>query len=188
METNKNSHCTFCNSLLSTSRTHSIAVVRNVEGYGIRLRTEKIIVELPVCKNCNKKLSPFIHYNKIIALVLYVLAFICVLIGIFQKELFTHSPIGATFIIIFTPIVLAVSLLLLGIGTIEIDSSFTLPLNNENYNKVDAVKFIMDNGFVLENEPPKTFNFKYDKVTPIAIVKKMLVEKYHVEVREINIK
>lgn len=184
METNKNSHCSFCNSPFATSKGHRLTVIRQIKSSENQTSIQKMMIQIPACKNCDKQLSPFYHYNFRLMLIFAAIAFICVLIGIVQKELFSQTVIGSIVIIIITLIGFALFLLPWLWGVSIIEDSFVIPIDKEPYASIPSIDFLIKNGFVTEKEEPRIINISDKTFIPLPLIKYLLKNKYNIEIVE----
>ena len=184
METNKHSHCSFCNSPFVISKGHRLTVLRQVRSSENQTSLQKMMVKIPVCKNCDKQISPFIYYNTRLMQIIAIIAFICVLIGVFQKELFNQTIIGTIGVVIITLIGFALFLLPWFWGVSNIDDSFVIPLDKEPYAGIPCIDFLVKNGFVTEKEEPRIIDISDKPFLPLSMIKSVLKNSYNVEIVE----
>ena len=184
METNKNLHCSFCNSPFVISNGHRLTVIRQIKSSENQTSLQKMMIQIPVCKHCDKQISPFIYYNFRLMLVLAIIAFICVLIGIVQKELFSQTVIGSICVLVVTVFGFAIFLIPWFWGISKIDDSFVIPIDKEPYAGISFIDFLVKNGFVTEKEEPRIIDIHDTGFMPLSMIKVVLKNRYNVEIVE----
>ena len=100
----KNNMCAFCDKPNAELERFRLTVSRRIKPKDKLAVTEELVIEIPICHNCHKRVSQYTNLSFKLFVVMAIIAFVCLMIGIFQKQLFSHTFIGALITVILIPI------------------------------------------------------------------------------------
>ena len=177
-------NCIFCGSQISGSHPNErIHIHRWVKASHNNSKREKTTVDLPTCALCHKKFHP---YSKVLfrfAAGTSIIAVICVLFSFIQRDIFSVSLFdgiiwfvfcaGGAALFTYFGYILAFKLF---------DDAFTASVKVKPYNDLPIVKYVIENGFVDENdEKYKIIRVEDEGFVSFLEFRNVLKNKYQVK-------
>lgn len=113
-------------------------------------RIDKISITLPTCPACYRKHHPFYKIGAILPLCAGIIAVVCVIFSLIQKDFFSGSGVlGAIVTLLFTA---GGAFLFTWFGylmtTWLFDDAFKVSIKVKPYSDLEAVKYIKSKGFI----------------------------------------
>ena len=147
-------NCIFCGSPISGSHPNErIHIHRWVKASQRNAKREKTTVDLPTCALCHKKFHPYSKVLLRFATGASIFAVVCVLFSFIQRDIFSVSLLGGIIGFVFCAGGAALFTYFGYILTFTFfDDAFTASVKVKPYNDLPIVKYVIENGFVDEND------------------------------------
>ena len=176
--------CIFCGAPINDSHPNEkIHIHRWIKAPQRIAKREKTNVDLPTCELCHKKLHPYSKTFSRFAVSAGIFAAACVLFGFIQRDFFSELPFYRIIVLVFC---VGGAAFLTWISYVfafdSFDEAFSASVKVKPYNDLPVVKYIIEKGFVDENdENYKIVSVEDEEYVPFLKFRDVLMDTYQVK-------